>query len=499
MRNSRTAQDPTSRPSEASDAAEAILGPMRGMRPSAPTPSGRRRLSNHRRPTPPALRRAPAPFGLRPLGAGGEPRARPPSKTDVVGGRPPGSPLPGWGSRGCGHPLTRVLRSGDPLPPRFARCLGAALSRPRRRNGRPSRAGGLPRGRSDSPGIGGPTPPIPRPRPGALPRGRPRHARGIAPNRGPYPEDTRGRGALPPQRNCGEVSPPDLGTGGPTPSGQKNEGALPLSDPPPPSDPQPNSPHRGALAKPPATPGSPPRMGTAPGHRRSLRPSELGKSGCGLASRPGACGADAPASFSRRSAQSAALLAGDRVSPLRFLTLFPLRASPLPLRGRPLPCKERFVRHLPGETFRRKHGRNRGCAPPLGGSPTRSPVGFRPTGPRHKDGAPYPPPGHGRPSRGCGRRPVAGSLPAHRLPVLALGLPALGDRPTASGPGPCRGRLVALRTSPPAAPPTRHGEIVGPFADLRSAPPLQSETLRWPIAAGGLPFGNALFPLRSLL
>jgi hypothetical protein len=87
--------------------------------------------------------RAPAPFGLRPLGAGGEPRARPPSKTDVVGGWPPGSPLPGWGSRGCGHPLTRVLRSGDPLPPRFARCLGAALSRPRRRNGRPSRAGGL--------------------------------------------------------------------------------------------------------------------------------------------------------------------------------------------------------------------------------------------------------------------------------------------------------------------------------------------------------------------
>ena len=172
---------------------------------------------------------------------------------------------------------------------------------------------------------------------------------------------------------------------------------------------------------------------------------------------------------------------------------------PCPYGVAPFRVKERVVRHLPGETFRRKHGRNRGCAPPLGGSPTRSPVGFRPTGPRHKDGAPYPPPGHGRPSRGCGRRPVAGSLPAHRLPVLALGLPALGDRPTASGPGPCRGRLVALRTSPPAAPPTRHGEIVGPFADLRSAPPLQSETLRWPIAAGGLPFGNALFPLRSLL
>jgi len=149
VRDSRTAQDPTSCPSEAADAAEAILGPMRGMRPSAPTPSGRRRLSNHRRPTPPALRRAPAPFvppraallgaggeprarpradapgdcpryaaplrppcgGLRPplcaegalLGAGGEPRARPPSKTDVVGGRPPGSPLPGWG-KGGGNP-----------------------------------------------------------------------------------------------------------------------------------------------------------------------------------------------------------------------------------------------------------------------------------------------------------------------------------------------------------------------------------------------------------
>ena len=321
----------------------------------------------------------------------------------------------------------------------------------------------------------------------------------------------------------GGPTPKTQEAGGPTPAAElrrgfaarpADRGALPppgkRSRGPYPSPIRPRHPTRSQVAgggptNSPAKPSAMRGAGRPPGRwggHGSLRPSELGKSGCGLASRPGACGADAPASFSRRSAQSAALLAGDRVSPLRFLTLFPLRASPLPLRGRPLPCKERVVRHLPGETFRRKHGRNRGCAPPLGGSPTRSPVGFRPTGPRHKDGAPYPPPGHGRPSRGCGRRPVAGSLPAHRLPVLALGLPALGDRPTASGPGPCRGRLVALRTSPPAAPPTRHGEVRGGLAGLRPAPPLQSETLRWPIAAGGLSYGNALpflEPLRSAM
>lgn len=221
MRDSRTAQDPTSDPSEASDAAKAILEPIRGMRPYAPTPSGRRRPASGRSP-------------------------------------------PGVGEG---------------------------------------------RGQSNSQRIGGPTPPIPQPRPGAPPLRpaihggpTPENARACAKYRsesGALPRGHKRAGALPPQRNCGEVSPPDLGTGGPTPSGQKIEGALPLSDPPPPSDPQPNSPHRGALAKPPAMPGSPPRVGTAPGHRRSLRPSELGKSGCGLASRPGACGADAPASLSR--------------------------------------------------------------------------------------------------------------------------------------------------------------------------------------------------------
>jgi len=190
---------------------------MRGMRPSAPTPSGRRRLSNHRRPTPPAV------GGLRPplcaegalLGAGGEPSPRhrsrdcpataaplrpplagsgplrpaasgggrraprtateqdrcrrrlasgqsppgvgvkgmrppayagfkkrrppsaslrslsgggaiaptPPERPPFSGGRPPGSPLPGWGSRGCGlafapaaQPPTAQARYADARP-----------------------------------------------------------------------------------------------------------------------------------------------------------------------------------------------------------------------------------------------------------------------------------------------------------------------------------------------------------------------------------------------
>ena len=142
MRDSRTAQDPTSDPSEAADAAEAILGPMRGMRPSAPTPSGRRRLSNHRRPTPPALRRAPAPF-VPPraalLGAGGEPRARP--RADAPGDcpryaaplRPPcGGLRPPLCAEGAllgagGEPRTRPPRPAVALP-----ALGRVPPAPRR-------------------------------------------------------------------------------------------------------------------------------------------------------------------------------------------------------------------------------------------------------------------------------------------------------------------------------------------------------------------------------
>lgn len=120
MRDSRTAQDPTSCPSEAADAAEAILGPMRGMRPSAPTPSGRRRLSNHRRPTPPALRRAPAPF-VPPraalLGAGGEPRARPPSprqSRSPRSGPASGQSPPGVGVKGMRPPAYAGFKKRRP-------------------------------------------------------------------------------------------------------------------------------------------------------------------------------------------------------------------------------------------------------------------------------------------------------------------------------------------------------------------------------------------------
>jgi hypothetical protein len=67
-----------------------------------------RRFSEVRRPTPPALRRAPAPFGLRPLGAGGEPRTRPPS---------PDSRLPASGPPGVRLPASRPSQS---VPPRDA-------------------------------------------------------------------------------------------------------------------------------------------------------------------------------------------------------------------------------------------------------------------------------------------------------------------------------------------------------------------------------------------
>lgn len=190
-------------------------------------------------------------------------------------------------------------------------------------------------------------------------------------------------------------------------------------------------------------------------------------------------------------AQSAALLAGDRVSP---------QPPPEPPGSPPFLCGTVLGGALWGETFRRKHGRNRGCAPPLGGSPTRSPVGFRPTGPRHKDGAPYPPPGHGRPSRGCGRRPSGPVAPRNRpRPPLRSGSPPSGNGLRPLDRGRVGGRLVALRTPPAPSPPTRLGEN-------RRAP--RAYGLRHPCnrkrpegladCGGGLPFGNAGLPGGSL-
>lgn len=146
-------------------------------------------------------------------------------------------------------------------------------------------------------------------------------------------------------------------------------------------------------------------------------------------------------------AQSAALLAGDRVSP---------QPPPEPPGSPPFLCGTGLGGALWGETFRRKHGRKRGCSSPLGSSLTRSPFGFRPTGPRHKDGAPYPPPGHGRPSRGCGRRPSGPVAPRNRpRPPLRSGSPPSGNGLRPLDRGRVGGRLVALRTPPAPPPPTR--------------------------------------------
>lgn len=256
MRNSRTDQDPTSDPSEASDAAEAILG---AMRPSAPTPSGRRRPA-----------------------------------------------------------------SGQ-SPPRV----------------------GEGRGQSNSPEIGGPTPPIPQPRPGALPLrpaipggptpgkagacARYRSESGALPRRhkragGPTPAAELRRSFATRSRNGGPYPLRSEERGGPTPL--RSAPALrPAAKQPPPRRPRKASRH----ARKPAANGNSPGPSPQPPALRAwqvrmrtrLPPRRLRRRRSGFPFAP--------------TARSAALLAGDRVSPLRFLTLFPLRASPLPLRGRPLP------------------------------------------------------------------------------------------------------------------------------------------------------------------
>ena len=77
--------------------------------------------------------------GLRPplcaegalLGAGGEPRARPPSKTDVVGGRPPGSPLcAGQIDRLAGEAIIRPAAVSPFAPAPAAPTLRAPRSAP---------------------------------------------------------------------------------------------------------------------------------------------------------------------------------------------------------------------------------------------------------------------------------------------------------------------------------------------------------------------------------
>ena len=85
------------------------------MRPSAPTPSGRRRLSNHRRPTPPAV------GGLRPplcaegalLGAGGEPSPRHRSRDCPATAAPLRPPLAGSGPL---RPVGLWGRAASPAP-----------------------------------------------------------------------------------------------------------------------------------------------------------------------------------------------------------------------------------------------------------------------------------------------------------------------------------------------------------------------------------------------
>ena len=175
-----------------------------------------------------------------------QPKTRPPTRP-----KPPTRQKRSWGQCGaCGHPppLPPVVggcpTTAAPLrppcgglrPPSACGLWGRAASPAHGHRARPmSSAGGLravpsrgggragaiqqPQDRGPYPSnlptkTGGPPPP------GALPRKRPGHARGIAPNRGPYPEDIRGGGPYPRSGIAARFRRPTSGSG-----------ALPLSDP----------------------------------------------------------------------------------------------------------------------------------------------------------------------------------------------------------------------------------------------------------------------------
>ena len=380
--------------------------------------------------------------------------------------------------RGCGHPLTRVLRSGDPLPPRFARCLGAALSRPRRRNGRPRRppAGAIqqPRDRGPYPSnpptkTGGPTPPTSNPR-------------------GPYP----GKG-----QGMREVS---LRIGGPTPKTQEGGGPYPRSGIAarfrrPISE-------RGALPPPGRRPRGPYPSPIRPRPPTRSQTAHIAAPSQSLPPRPEArreweqpraiAAASGPPSLASQNADSPPAPAPAAPTlRLPFRAYGPIRGAPcrgsrfplavshtLPSAGFALaptgspPSVKGTVRETPsGGNFSTETWPQTGMLFAFGLIAYQIPVWFPPYGSPAQGRSALSTPWPRSPLKGLWPPAVrAGCSPQPSSAALALGLPALGERPSASGPGPCRGRLVALRTSPPAAPLTRDRCRPHPLAPYGTEP-----------------------------
>ena len=367
------------------------------------------------------------------------------------------------------------------------------------------------RGQSNSPKTGGPTPPISQPRPGALPLRSaitggptPEKARACAKYRsesGALPRKHKRRGALPPQRNCGEVSPPDLGTGGPTPSRQKIEGALPLSDPPPPSDPQPGS-RRGthklprqtvryARGRPTTWPvgrsWQPPALRAWQVRMRTrLPPRRLRRRRSGFLFAPFGPIRGTPCRGSRFP------LAVSHTLPSAGFALAPTGSPPsVSGTGRETPSGGHFSTETwPQPGMRPAFGRVAyqipGWFPPYG-SPAQGRSALSTPWPRSPLKGLWPPAGCRFAPRSPSARPCA-RAPRPRGPAYGLRTGALSGKARCTSHFPRPVPSDAARRKPPRP------------AGLRPAPPLAigNAPRGWPIAAGSLPYGNAGLPGGSL-